>query len=144
VDENENTPLHTAASLGNVELSEMLLRLGASTRIVNWMGQTAREVALEAGREEVATRLSLSENSIFSRNLPSETLRSRKAEGRMGDWDCAQCGATVWANKRTCFRCGAAKPHKEMEEIPLEAISGLGKFMLSEMASIQKVQHDDG
>jgi len=32
-----------------------------------------------------------------------------KGEGRPGDWDCAQCGARVFASKSACFKCGARK-----------------------------------
>ena len=30
--------------------------------------------------------------------------------GRPGDWECAQCGANVFASKSNCYKCGAPKP----------------------------------
>eukprot|EP00928_Gymnodinium_smaydae_P009013 TRINITY_DN13326_c0_g4_i1.p1 TRINITY_DN13326_c0_g4~~TRINITY_DN13326_c0_g4_i1.p1 ORF type:complete len:232 (-),score=35.62 TRINITY_DN13326_c0_g4_i1:239-934(-) len=30
--------------------------------------------------------------------------------GRPGDWVCASCGASVFASKESCFKCGAPKP----------------------------------
>jgi len=36
---------------------------------------------------------------------------SRSVDARRdGDWDCAQCGAMVFASRGECFKCGAAKP----------------------------------
>eukprot|EP00747_Dinoflagellata_sp_TGD_P179052 gnl/TRDRNA2_/TRDRNA2_29193_c0_seq1.p1 gnl/TRDRNA2_/TRDRNA2_29193_c0~~gnl/TRDRNA2_/TRDRNA2_29193_c0_seq1.p1 ORF type:complete len:186 (-),score=29.95 gnl/TRDRNA2_/TRDRNA2_29193_c0_seq1:135-692(-) len=29
---------------------------------------------------------------------------------REGDWDCPECGKLVFANKDTCYSCGASKP----------------------------------
>jgi phosphopantetheinyl transferase (holo-ACP synthase) len=29
---------------------------------------------------------------------------------RPGDWNCAECGANVFASKSSCFKCGAGKP----------------------------------
>lgn len=36
--------------------------------------------------------------------------RSMAFDSKPGDWNCAECGITVFASKQQCFRCRAYKP----------------------------------
>ena len=38
---------------------------------------------------------------------------------RPGDWACPSCDAVVFASKDTCFKCGAAKPQQQEENLTL-------------------------
>jgi len=46
-----------------------------------------------------------------------------------GDWECPNCGANVFASKRECFKCGAAKPYAQEDAYGRqEAGKGTGRW----------------
>ena len=53
-DAEDDTPLHDAARFGHVAVVKALLARGASTGLKNAAGQTAKDVAAENGKDDVA------------------------------------------------------------------------------------------
>jgi hypothetical protein len=51
------TPLHVAAEIGNDRIVDALLAAGASTALTTDQGQTAKDVAMSWGHEEIAEKL---------------------------------------------------------------------------------------
>jgi len=80
----------------NKELVEALVRHGASVQIFNWMGETPREAAQEAGHTHVAEFLDGHEHRVLFHEVASETLalsQKRKPPGdfRKPPWSCPRC-----------------------------------------------------
>jgi len=76
-----NTPLHICASFNKLDCARMLLYRGIDKNIKNKAGQTASEVALLSGNEEVMNNIKMfSSKSVepFTQT-PSFTLRKREA-----------------------------------------------------------------
>ena len=40
----------------------------------------------------------------------AEGRASSHPGARIGDWECPECGALVYASKQACYRCGAERP----------------------------------
>mmetsp|Transcript_84963 Transcript_84963/g.124300 ORF Transcript_84963/g.124300 Transcript_84963/m.124300 type:complete len:138 (+) Transcript_84963:142-555(+) len=131
--------------MGNIELVEALVRHGASVQIFNWMGETPREAAQEAGHTHVAEFLDGHEHRVLFHEVASETLalsQQRKPPGdfRKPPWSCPRCNASVNVQNNECFKCGEPKPAStlaaEKEEEP-DGVSPYGKHLLYQVRQLQ-------
>jgi hypothetical protein len=126
------------------ELVKALVRLGSSIDINNWMGQTARLVAQEAGHVQVAEFLEEREYHVLGQDLQSNfvDLKPRKqppGEFRKSNWICPRCSASVYGSSKECYKCMAPRPSSieaDVEE-PVGGVSAYGKHLLHQMREDQ-------
>lgn len=120
------------------------MRHGACVEINNWIAETARTSAQEAGHTDVAEFLEEHEHRVLSRVVPADSvqLESKKkprGEFRKGNWSCPRCSASVYAKSAECYKCFAPKPAEvvQEEEEELDGVSPWGKHLLHEMRELQ-------
>jgi len=56
-DENQNTPLHLAAEIGNMEISKLLIKFGANSKTLNKSGKTPAQVAFNNGHYKLSDEI---------------------------------------------------------------------------------------
>jgi hypothetical protein len=122
------------------ELVQALVRLGASGEIYNVKGQTARKTALEAGHVQVVEFLEGCQpprhepsRVLFTSEVDLRTKPSTESDPRMADWTCTECGTSVFASRRACFRCSAPKPKNRPEDEYVTGVSPYYTRMLREL-----------
>ena len=121
------------------ELVEALVRLGASGEIYNCKGHTARKTALQAGHVHVVEFLGGGQprqgpsRVLFTSEVELRTKSSTESDSRSADWTCAECGTSVFASRRTCFRCSAPKPKHRPEDEYVTGVSPFHTRMLREL-----------
>jgi len=69
-----------------------------------------------------------------------ERARKRKKQ-REGDWDCAFCGALVFAGKPQCFKCGTPMPGGEPGSLGVGVVSAGNLASLAAHASLMLAGH---
>lgn len=126
------------------ELVKALVRHGCSVQIVNWTGETAREVAQDAGHIEVAEFLDGHEHRVLSRDVACESIDLEQKIAPPGEfrtrWTCPGCSASVYAKNNECFKCREPKPASAVaaeEEAGMDGVSPFAKNLLYQVRELQ-------
>lgn len=66
----KNTPLHIAASKGDIDIVKLLIDNGADVKLENSKGETALHIAQQKGKQEIVELLTGSSAKVVSNYLP--------------------------------------------------------------------------
>ena len=80
------------------------------TKILRLAGQQVPAPLLKLGERGEETEARAESERKQAKREAKKAKKKRAKERREGDWICAACGASVFASKAACFKCGAAKP----------------------------------
>lgn len=125
IDQQHRTPLLLAASNGDGEWVEALIRMGADVQATTRMGQTALTLAAAAGHERaiqalLAAGAEVDPQQVFAEGSP---LTAAAAHGQLGAVRLlAAAGADLeaWDRGRTALMCAAANGHVSVVEALIE------------------------
>ncbi len=132
---------------GYTELVKTLVRHGACVEIYNWMGQTAHQVALEAGHVHVVEFLEECQpreergRDLIPSVVQVRTKTSTESDPRTADWVCRECGASVFSSRKACFQCSAPRPARRPED---EYVTGVSPFAARLLREMRQPDNDEG
>jgi hypothetical protein len=129
------------------ELVKKLVRHGACVEIYNGMGQTAHQVAFEAGHVHVVEFLEECQpreergRDLIPSVVQVRTKTSTESDPRTADWVCRECGASVFASRKACFQCSAPRPVRRPED---EYVTGVSPFATQLLREMRRPDDDEG